>query len=335
MRFKLIAAVLALAASSAFAQFPQPTIDTIQPAEGTARGGTLVTITGAGFESCPPYLVGCTTATVVIGGRVAEVVEVTGSRVVVRTPSNSSGTYDVVVTTRGGTARRVNAFTYGSRAFVRLLLPTFIEGEAPGAHDSRWRTELTGFLRGSGSARVTDDPDAPSSGVVGAGTFVPLVGTARPGQGRFIYVTTEAAELLTLNLRARDLSSPDNLGVEIPVIRSAATFGPDSVIAILNVPIAAQYRQKLRIYDFDGELGRTVRVNIDGVVTRDIVLSAAAESGDFPEYPGYAELDLNLIPELIGRDAVTVTIDTPAEGRFWAYVSVTNNDTQQVTVVTP
>ena len=334
MRFKLIAAVLAFAASSAFAQYPQPVIDTIQPAEGTARGGTLVTITGAGFEVCPPYLVGCTTATVLIGGRVAEVVELANNRVVVRTPSNSSGTYDVVVSTQGGSARRTNAFTYGSRAFVRLLLPTFIEGEVAGAHNSRWRTELTGFLRG-GTARVTDEPESASSDVVNAGTFTPSFDTARQGQGRFIYVTTEAADRLTLNLRVRDLSSPDNLGVEVPVVRSADTFGPDSVIAILNVPIAEQYRQKLRIYDFDGELGRTVRVKIDDAVTRDIVLSSASETSDFPEYPGYAELDLNLIPELIGRESVTVTIETPSEGSFWAYVSVTNNNTQQVTVVTP
>ena len=335
MRLKLIAAVLALAASSAFAQFPQPSITNIDPAVGTSRGGTLVTITGDAFDFCPPYLVVCTSSTVLIGGRVAEVVERSNNRLVVRTPRNSSGSYDVAVTTQGGTARRANAFTYGSRAFVRVLLPTFIEGEVRGVFDSRWVTELTGFLRGTDEARVTDDPDAALSGVVNGGTFTPDVDTDRQGLGRFIYLSTEDAERITLNLRARDLRSSDNLGVEIPVVRSEDTFGPDSTIAMLNVPIAAQYRQKLRIYDFDGELGRTVKVNIDGVVSRDITLSGGDDGVDFPAYPGYADLDLNLIPELAGRDHVTVTIETPDEGRFWAYVSVTNNNTQQVTTVTP
>ena len=337
MRFKMIAVVLALAASSAYAQYPQPVITSITPAEGSSVGGTLITITGSGFEFCPAYMAACSTATVRIGGKAAEVVERTAERLVVRTPSHSSGTYDVEVSNLGGTARRTNAFTYGSRAFARFLLPVFIEGEVTGVHGSRWTTELTGFLRGTGTTRVTDEPSNASADVIGSGVaFTPSVDTERQGLGRFIYVSTEAAERITLNLRARDVSrSSENLGVEVPVVSAQDTFGPDSIIAIINVPVAEQYRQKLRVYDFEGEYGRTVRVNVGGVVTRELTMSSGDVGGDFPAYPGYAELDLNTIPELQGRNNVTVTIETPDEGRFWAYVSVTNNNTQQVTTVTP
>lgn len=336
MRFKMIAVVLALAASSAYAQYPQPTISTVTPADGSAIGGSLITILGTGFEYCPPYMSACTSATVRIGGKTADVVERAENRLVVRTPSNSVGTYDIEISTLGGTARRANAFTYGSRAFVRFLLPVFIEGEVNGAHDSRWTTELSGFLRGTGTARVTDEPSNTSADVIASGAaFTPSVDTERQGLGRFIYVSTEAAERITLNLRARDVSrSAENLGVEVPVVSAADTFAADSVIAIINVPVAEQYRQKLRVYDFEGEYGRTVRVNAGGVV-RDLTMSSGDVGGDFPAYPGYAELDLNAIPELQGLDKITVTIETPDEGRFWAYVSVTNNNTQQVTTVTP
>lgn len=53
---------------------------------------------------------------------------------------------------------------------------------------------------------------------------------------------------------------------------------------------------------------------------------------DCPEMPLYGELDLPATTTL-GR--IDVRIDGPDEALTWGFITVTNNDTQQVTTVTP
>lgn len=349
MRIRALAIVLLFMASAAFAQMGQPAISKVNPPSGTAAGGTLVTITGSGLFFCPPYMASCIAPVVFFGGRQAAVVEYASERVVVQTPSSSPGACDVVVTNNGGTATLSHGFTFGSTAFERVLLPVFISGEAQGGYGSRWATEIRGFNAGISALRITDHPEIPCQQESACGGYVtsraffsPILETERPGTGRFVYVTSGKVGSASLNLRVRDVSrESDTMGTELAVVTAADTFGADSIIPLVNVPFTANYRQKLRIYDFDGEFRRTVRVKVsDGdfahpLITRDVILSSGPTSIDFPGYPGYAEFDLNTLPELAGHDRVTVTVETPSEGRFWAYVSVTNNVTQQVTHVTP
>jgi hypothetical protein len=343
MRLRLIALfVVILVGLPSFAQnILPPVIETVDPSSGSVTGGTLVTLTGTNLSpSCGPYLISCNVV-VRIGGKEAEIVERSVNRLVVVAPSNSLGRVDVEITTAGGTDRLTRAFAYGAADFRRLLLPVYIEGSVGGGFDSQWVTELSGFHRATDVARVTGDPQEQSGTVAGRTTFTPAVDTERQGHGRFIYVAEEDGEEISLNLRARDISRvDDNLGTELPVIGIEQTF-VDEDIALVNVQALEGYRQTIRIYDLDGEFGRTVTVRVYGedattpLVTRHLTTSSAAVDTDYPAYPGQVNLDLYLIDELLGVEKMTVIVETPEEGRWWAFAAITNNETQLITTVTP
>ena len=322
MRSTAIALFIALFALAASAQMtPAPIVRAIEPASGSVAGGTQVTITGENLNPlCPAFMIGCLDLLVKIGGKEAAIVDKSLTQLVVVTPPGTSGAADVEVRTTGGTARLTRAFTYGATDRRRILLPVLINDEIHGAQGSRWKTELAGFRRDTG-------------------VFAPSVPTERPGQGRFFYLENDLAGLTTLNLRARDLSrDSENLGTEIPVITSEQTF-TSAIIPLLNIPMQQHYRQKVRIYDFEGEYGRSVFVRVYSddtlIVTREVKLSEGPTGMDYPDYPGQAEVDLDQMPELSGYSRVTVTVETPQEGRFWAFATITNNDTQLITTVTP
>jgi hypothetical protein len=343
MRFRsIVVFVTLLCAVSAFGQVAAPLIQSVNPAGGPVAGGTLVTLTGFALNpSCGAYMMACPEPVVRIGGRPAQIVERAHDRLVVVAPANSNGRADIEITTAGGTHRLTRAFAYGATDFHRLLLPVFIEGAVEGLEGSRWVTELSGFHRETNSIRVTGNPDGEAGTVTGRVAFTPAVTTARQGFGRFIYVSDQAADDVNLNLRARDTSrEAENLGTEIPVISAEQTFAGTDIV-LVNVPTQEQYRQKIRVYDFDGEYGRSVTVHIYGndqstpIVTRTLTTSQASVDLDYPAYPGQAEIDLNGIAELAGLEHVTVIVETPDEGRWWAFASITNNSTQLITTVTP
>jgi hypothetical protein len=70
-----------------------------------------------------------------------------------------------------------------------------------------------------------------------------------------------------------------------------------------------------------------------------VTRAVAAESGTFRVHPGYAEYTgLNDLLRLEIPLPPNVRIDVEpltAGSRYWAFVSITNNDTQRVTTVTP
>ncbi|WP_411906995.1 putative Ig domain-containing protein [Rhizobium mayense] len=81
-----------------------PTVTSISPSSGPVSGGTAVTITGTN-------LTGATAVS--IGGSAASNVSVaSASQITAISPSHSAGAVDVSVTTSGGTATLVEAFTY-------------------------------------------------------------------------------------------------------------------------------------------------------------------------------------------------------------------------------
>ena len=94
---------------------PAPSIQTITPSAGARGGGTLVTITGAGFSTA----VGLT---LTFGGAPATNITVIDAvTLTARTPAHASGRVDVAIATNKGSATRDNGFTYSSsrRRLVR------------------------------------------------------------------------------------------------------------------------------------------------------------------------------------------------------------------------
>lgn len=81
-----------------------PTVDSIDPAEGAAAGGTEVHIYGANFDG---------TTGVTFGGTAGTALDVVNDgEIVVTTPAHAAGAVDVVVTNATGNATKAGGYTY-------------------------------------------------------------------------------------------------------------------------------------------------------------------------------------------------------------------------------
>lgn len=237
-----------------------------------------------------------------------------------------------------------------SAVYELILMPVVFEGVVHGAQGSQWVTEVTGFNRGQVRRIVTFNPSCQCVIPEGCppydarpGVFlVSTCGVGTAAGGAFLLVEKQASDAYSFNLRARDISrDPENAGTEIPVVRSTEFFGPGGSIPILNIPMSRRHRRKLRVYDYDGALRRQVRVQV--VAPYSTVLQertlALGESGPRPAgvfyWPGYAELDLDYIAPPFEESGIHINILLPPEGKFWAFVTVIDNENQQITVISP
>jgi hypothetical protein len=167
-------------------------------------------------------------------------------------------------------------------------------------------------------------------------------GSARPS---LIYTRRGDAGKLHFTLRVRDVSRPDeSWGAGIPIVRERDFL--TSRIVISDVPIDTAYRATLRVYDPDrrqqapviirhlDENGHTIGENrrpFDSLATFTVTPAL------LPLRPAYLEVDLGAEgAQLLGRSArISVQVEGSVPGqRLWAFVSVTNNQTQQITVLT-
>jgi hypothetical protein len=158
--------------------------------------------------------------------------------------------------------------------------------------------------------------------------------------GRIMYVPRADAAGLNFDLRVRDLNRQgETHGVEIPVARER-NLQKDS-FSLLNVPGDAQYRSRLRLYSLEKPGGLlTVRVvTMAKFPFVEVASTSVALADPTSDFPAYAELDLDpLISKAAQPGPYRVQIDPPfprVVPSYWAFVSITNNQTQNVTVVTP
>lgn len=216
----------------------------------------------------------------------------------------------------------------------RLLLPitTF---EAPGAFGSLWSTEL--WMRNDTDQpvsifplNITDSFSAPHRDLL-----VPLQ-TSRQGGGQFIYV--DRVDGLHFNLRVRDTTRAGvTFGTELPVVRDRDLL--TEPLVLLPVPVDAAFRATLRIYDatFAGVVRARVRIFAIESTTLLSEQEVQLETREgLPFTPGYAQLALESILPTSSQGQVRIEIDPLSPGmKYWAFVSVTSNETQHVTTITP
>ncbi len=161
--------------------------------------------------------------------------------------------------------------------------------------------------------------------------------------GMFLYVPRGAEGYLAYSSHIVDRSrSTTDRGAEVPVVRAKDTA---AVLHLPHVPVDPLFRARLRIYDFDAIDGRWVRVTAradDGTVhTLDTRLSAdnIACISLLPclqPWPAFASIDISSIGSLRQKRVADLRVESlERDGRLWAFVSVTNNDTQRVTLHTP
>lgn len=141
------------------------------------------------------------------------------------------------------------------------------------------------------------------------------------------------------NLRIRDLSRTSTTwGTELPVVR--ATQFTSLPIELLNLPVTPGFRFTVRVYALDGDVPIQGVARIfdlkNGQLISTVPFSLTRAPDQSPTYyPAYAQLD-QLADHLAGLTSDTVVIEiSPSQAgqQLWAFASITNNETQDVTTV--
>jgi hypothetical protein len=240
--------------------------------------------------------------------------------------------------------------------YDRYLIPV-TGGNIAGANGSLWTTELTVHNPRDGEVGILADVCSvvfltpPCQNIA----FIPqqtsrriAITRASYSQGAFIYVPRNLNYGPTpMTLRARDLSkTAESFGTEVPIARDS-DFA--QLVIITDVPTDARYRATLRVYN-SSEAPRVVTMRVYTLAGREPIETRSIELAGVnilvfdptPFHPGYAEID-PLTP-LVRASGERVRIEvedpirhivSPPPPPIWALVSITNNDTQQVTTITP
>lgn len=183
--------------------------------------------------------------------------------------------------------------------------------------------------------------------------------------GRLLYIEKNAIPDLSLHLQltAQPAGAADYLGRidSVPVVRER-DFRTGAIVfpripfpyVYLNDDIVREpvdlLRHLLRIYDVDARGDGAVRIKVyalptGGTLVRDVVVPIRGRDGNDPSFPSYAVVDLDaLFPHCIpfsqhtpclGTNVrIALSPETPGL-RYWAFLSITNNFTQEVTLYTP
>lgn len=246
--------------------------------------------------------------------------------------------------------------------FTRFLVPVVAQN-IPGAFGSSWTADTWFHYAGTSEGFMTPTPFC--FGIQCTDTW-PLQPGLAPGRFERTYPGELAVLVHVDRLHAADVQFVSRIrdvsrgarwaGTAVPVIREdAMATGP---LRLLNVPIDPLFRNTLRIYALpdllEGEVEvRYYRLPVFGGTGVDLsvvllhtqrVRLADSPGNAIPRLVGAPVLfpligqvaNLQDFPELAAAGAIWIEIVPLTPGlRFWAMVSITNNETQQVTLVTP
>ncbi|MFA6954689.1 MAG: hypothetical protein WC538_02315 [Thermoanaerobaculia bacterium] len=338
---------------------PVPVV--VSPAFDAETGGCSVSIFGPFPCNSPP----CTPPEVLFGTKQSPEVRHPYNGFIDAVAPPGQGIVDVTVKSGTFSYTKVSAFQYVSRDdWEALLLPIHIPNVVEGAYGSRWiidwsvlnenETPLEAgldLLAIDVSCQVTC-PAFPPLYPGAVESYLRLVSPniGSPPPVALFHVRKEAAEHLTGSLRTRDLTrQSENWGCEIPIIREREL---QSSVTLVDVPREERFRQRLRIYDpvYPAEPARVEFFDPSGplLVAKEVELAWPVGSigglppvGRFPGSPGFplqpavAEIDLGAVPELQGHERIRIRVTARYGQKIWAFVSITNNETQHVSTVTP
>jgi hypothetical protein len=315
MRIALAAVVLALFTATS----PPPTlsVSTITPSGGLTRGGELVHIRGSLFQLLSMQ--------VWFGQQQALIVSApTEPEVIVVAPPHAAGAVDITIIVAGFPALVVpNAYRYqdADATVIRFLVPVALDSN--GAFSTRWRSELLVY-NGNAEAVPTDGISIPPF----TGGQVPLdVSVGNPSI--FLTVPRRLADQVSFSARVHDASHDDQgLGAEIPIVPETQFRRSIALPGVIPDP---RQRTLLRVYGLDeGIVKVAVRNTFNNALLSTQTLSLGASSAR-----SFAYGELPIVVSSTDPLRIEVTPATAAAPLVWAFVTMTNNTTQQVTTVTP
>jgi hypothetical protein len=227
-----------------------------------------------------------------------------------------------------------------AQPYERVLIPTVANEPIVGAFGSHWVTEISGRYLGSDQLRLFFSVcplfECVYKEVPPNSTFASEFPTSV--HGAVVGLWPDQARQTILSLRVRDLSRAlETWGTEVPIVRESEVGG--SPITLLNVPNMDRFRTMIRMYDFGSDVSDFVLTvfPLDGNTP---IAEFAVPSEDLRDATGASQgirfaavADLRLPPTAPER--IRLTIRTTEPTNFWAFATVTNNETQHVTVVSP
>jgi hypothetical protein len=248
-------------------------------------------------------------------------------------PPHAAGAVNV----RVGSTEVVNAVRYVDPAaapdpslFERILIPVIFRGE--GAFGSRWETNVV--MRNYSPYPVQSIPNAarPLPEIGGGAPISVSASFGNRPAGVVLFVPRGSDVGFTSHIRdvSRDASQ---WGTEMPVVRERDTR---EKIVFSNVPFDSRYRLQLRIYGIDG-VSTPLILSAGPPTFRQVELRGpCTETPCNSSEPAYASVDLTAIfPPLSLSNSIILQQQLDQPRRLWAFITVTNNDTQHVTVISP
>ncbi len=246
--------------------------------------------------------------------------------------------------------------------YDKILVPFLLGQPLPGKFGSLWATEA--WITSS-AAQAVDIQSYDYGCFLPEGCFpIPptppgisfqprLFGLRSELRGLFLFVDRRFASDVSIALRLRDLSRASmTWGTEVPVVREG-DFRTGK-LTLLDIPTGSRFRQVLRIYSLAEARVAQIAVRIyglnpaytnpfsarpDPLLGQSLVSFPTVGPNFIPAFPGpgYIEIpDLNAIATLSGTERVRIEIEPLTPGlQYWAFVTVVNNDTQHLTVISP
>ncbi|HYC60471.1 MAG TPA: IPT/TIG domain-containing protein [Thermoanaerobaculia bacterium] len=329
MRLTLKLTFLVLLATSPLAA---QTNYTITPDNGPTSGGTHVTIKGD-FGQWPYG--------VIFGGVSVPATRVDEHTLTAVTPPHMPGKVEVVIFEFDIGINTDLTFDYIGPVpddYARLLLPVFTP-PVHGAFGSLFFSNLRVLNYGGATASIygLEMVCAPILCIPFEGPFdlgpgsesTDFVPNGNPG--RFVYVKKDQAVGLAMNLRVYDTTREAlNFGTEIPIVREEEM--PLNRVVFTGVPTDPRFRNTLRIYStfpFTAivTIGNRPPVRVRMSDTNGIHDPSYAQFGDFPT-------DGNPVRVTIDAELDFQTL-LPVDVPIWAMITVTNNETQMISTITP
>ena len=238
----------------------------------------------------------------------------------------------------------------GTQVYAESILIPLSSRDIEGAHGSAWSTEV---LIANGSDHpidikyqtcVTSGPCPITFSVQPGETRVAPVDRRRPDEppGILLHVQDSDAQFLTVTNRLQERSREFfSWGTTIPVVREHEFFARP--LNLLAVPLHERYRLSLRIYQNTNDTDAfTVRIfsGSGQLLGQHVIHTLASDATDNPEPRAGAAAQVHSYETMLrtaaeGYDAVRLEI-SPAKAttRFWAFISIINNEAQHVTIIT-
>lgn len=239
--------------------------------------------------------------------------------VVVDAPPHAAGTVDVVANGKTATAALIyyDPAEADPAVFEPVVFPSTFEG--PGALGSQWTTE--NFIElGASMSSFFRDPVAGGR----------LANDSQPW-GRVLYAMRDTIDDTTFASRIKDLSrQSQSAGTEVPVVRERDFRA--RTLRFLNIPSDDHSRLTLRVWSLDDA---PLIFGVDGrAIPFPIPLIPMTKIPGTTLFFGSADITSRLRSGTQNAVVSTPFSSTPRP-RIWGMISITNNDTQQVTILSP